>query len=37
MLDGVVDPQTAEGNAARLGIVHPATAATVAWDLMLHA
>jgi hypothetical protein len=37
VLNGVVDPQPAEGNAARLGIVHPAAAATVTWDLMLHA
>ena len=37
MLDGVVNPQAAKGNAARLGIVHPAAAAAVTRDLMLHA
>src|SRR6516164_3463729 len=35
VLDSVIDAQAAEGDAARLGIVHPAAAATVAWDLML--
>jgi hypothetical protein len=37
VLDSVVDPQTPEGNAARLSIIHPATTATVTWDLMLRA
>src|SRR5271163_4424208 len=37
VLDGVVNTQAAKGDAARLGIVHPAPAAAVARDLMLHA
>jgi len=31
ILDGIIDTQTAEGDAARLSIVEPATGATVAW------
>src|SRR5450830_831762 len=36
-LDGVVHPQTAEGDAARLAIVEPAAAAAVARDIVAHA
>ena len=36
-LNGVIDPQTAKGNATRLAIVHPAAAAAVARDVMLRA
>ena len=35
ILNGVIDPQTAKGDATRLAIVHPATAAAVARDAML--
>ena len=34
-LNGVIDPQTAKGDAARLAIVHPAAAAAIARNLML--
>src|SRR5258708_37348534 len=37
ILNGVVDAQTAEGDAARLGVVHPTAAATVARNMMLYA
>src|SRR5262249_13524807 len=33
-LDGVVDAQTAKGNAARLAIVHPAAAAAIARNIV---
>ena len=36
VFDGVIDPQTAEGDAARFGIVHPAAATTITRNLMLH-
>src|SRR4029077_5278681 len=36
-LNGVIDPQTAKGNATRLAIVHPTAAAAVARDVMLRA
>ena len=35
LLNGVIDPQTAKGDATRLAIIHPATAAAVAWDVVL--
>src|SRR5207247_9211083 len=35
LLNGVIDPQPAKGDATRLAIVHPAAAAAVAWDVML--
>src|SRR6266436_5455467 len=35
--NGVIDPQTAKGNATRLAIVHPAAAAAVARDIVLRA
>ena len=37
ILDGVIDTQSAEGDAARLAVVHPATAAAVARDVVLGA
>ena len=37
ILNGVIDPQTAKGNATRLAIVHPAAAAAVARDIVLRA
>ena len=36
-LDGVVDPQAAEGDAARLAIIEQAPVAGIAWDVVLHA
>ena len=36
-LDGVIDAQAAKGDAARLAVVQPAAAATVARDMMLGA
>jgi hypothetical protein len=36
-LNGVIDPQTAKGNATRLAIVQPAAAAAVARDIVLRA
>src|SRR3954452_14012628 len=36
-LNGIVDAQAAEGDAARLSVVHPAAGAAIARDLMLHA
>lgn len=36
-LDGVIDPQTAKGDATRLAIIHPAAAAAIARDVMLGA
>src|SRR5207237_1122251 len=35
LLNGIIDPQTAKGDATRLAIIHPAAAAAVAWDVML--
>ena len=35
LLNGIIDPQTAKGDATRLAIVHPAAAAAVASDRAL--
>src|SRR6266404_3830256 len=35
LLNGVIDSQTAKGNATRLASIHPAAAAAVAWDVVL--
>src|SRR5215213_1287454 len=36
-LNGVVDPQAAEGDAARLAIIEQAPVAGIAWNVVLHA
>src|SRR4029077_10372677 len=36
-LDGIIDAQSAEGDAVRAAIVHPGAATAVARDMMLHA
>src|SRR5271166_621119 len=35
LINGIIDPQTAKGDATRLAIVHPAAAAAVAGDVVL--
>ena len=35
--DGVIDPQAAKGDTARLTIVEPTARTAVAWDIVLHA
>src|SRR5205823_180527 len=35
LLNGIIDPQTAKGDATRLAIIHPTAAAAVVWDVML--
>jgi hypothetical protein len=36
-LDRIIRPQTAECDAARLCVIHPSPAATVAWDMVMGA